>query len=138
SWPWGAGITIAASGGTGLEIYNNTLTANAHGISLVQQARGSNHGDGSWVDPEMLVQNVNVHDNAITMQNVAGHLYAGSLGSSQLADDTGTNGIYSRNNRFTHNAYVLNGVRSPFHWNGYKTSSEWMNVGQDLTGSFTP
>ena len=56
SWPWGAGITIATSGGTGMEIYSNTLTANAHGISLVQQARGSNHGDGSWVDPEMLVQ----------------------------------------------------------------------------------
>jgi len=138
NWPWGAGILIAASGGTGIEIYGNTLTGNAHGISLLQQARGSNHGDGTWVDPEMRVQNINAHDNAVIMQTVPGHLQPGSLGSSRVADDTGTNGIYSRNNRFEHNTYVLNGVGAPFHWSGYKTSAQWAAVGQDVTGTFTP
>ena len=46
---WGAGIGIHASGGSGIEVTGNTLTGNAHGIGLIQQARGKRlRWDRTW------------------------------------------------------------------------------------------
>jgi parallel beta-helix repeat protein len=131
SWPWGAGIAVAGSGGKGIEIYGNILEGNAHGISLLQQNRGAG-SLGAY-----LVQNVNVHDNTVTLQTVPGHLLPGSIGSAEVADDW-DGGIYTRNNVFTNNTYSLNGKPSPFHWKGYKTSAQWVATGQDVTGTFKP
>ena len=140
-WPWGAGITIAASGGSGIEIYGNLLEGNAHGIALIQQARGTNHPDPAGVDPEMYVQNVNAHHNTITLQTVSGHRHPGSLGASLGVDDTGrANNLYSgRNIRFDYNTYRLNGVAYPFAWsNGYRTRAQWRGYGQDVHSTFLP
>jgi len=133
SWPWGAGIGIHASGGAGIEVYGNQLEGNAYGVSLIQQPRGTNHSDPGGVDPEMYVQNINVHDNRIT-------LMTGSLGASQGVDDSGTNGLYNgRNIVFARNGYSLNGVAYPFAWsNSYRTASQWQGFGFDGGGSFAP
>lgn len=141
-WPWGAGIGIKASGGTGLVVTGNVLEGNVHGIALQQQPRGTNHGDPSGVDAEMYVKNVWVHDNTITLQTVPGHLYAGSLGASQVVQDpsTGAPNIFSRNNRFTDNDYILNGVTTAFAWeNNYRSATYWQGTAlQDVGGSITP
>jgi len=133
AWPWGAGIGIHASGGPGIEVYGNVLEGNAYGISLIQQARGTNHLDPVGVDPEMYVQNINTHDNTIT-------LLTGSLGASQGVDDSVTSGLFtSRNIAFTHNGYSLNGVSYPFAWaNSYRTSAQWRGYLFDTDGSFAP
>jgi parallel beta-helix repeat protein len=134
AWPWGAGIGIHASGGPGIEVYGNVLEGNAYGISLIQQARGTNHLDPAGVDPEMYVQNINAHDNTIK-------LATGSLGASQGVDDSGTSGLFSsgRNIVFTRNGYSQNGIAYPFAWaNSYRTSAQWRGYGFDTDGSFAP
>jgi hypothetical protein len=127
SWLWGAGIGIHASGGSGVEIYGNVLEGNAHGIALLQQARGTGRL-GAY-----LVQNVYVHDNTVT-------LGAGSLTGAGGVQDIGDLTFFTgRNNRFVHNTYILGGKANPFAWmNGWPTAAGWRGYGQDLTGSFTP
>jgi hypothetical protein len=133
NWPWGAGIGIHSSGGPGIELYGNRLEGNAYGVSLIQQPRGTNHSDPGGVDPEMYVQNINVHDNDII-------LLTGSLGASQGVDDSGTNGLFNgRNTVFARNAYSLNGVAYPFAWsNSYRTRPQWQGYGFDNAGTFAP
>jgi parallel beta-helix repeat protein len=141
AWLWGSGIGIHASGGTGIEVYGNRLEGNAHGISLVQQNRGTMYpGEPQGViDAQMFVQNVSVHDNIIILQTISGHTQAGSLTAAGGVDDTGTSGLYSRNNHFEHNTYLLNGRTYPFAWaNGYRTAAQWIGYGHDDTGTFTP
>lgn len=124
-WLWGAGIQIAASGGTGVEVYGNTLSGNQNGIGLLQQNRGS----GTY--GTHLVQNVNVHDNTVDLS---------ARGGNGVVQDIGDNAVFtSRNNRFTHNSYVLGTSKSVLAWmNGWHTPSEWQSYGQDLTGTFAP
>jgi parallel beta-helix repeat protein len=115
SWLWGAGILVAAS--RDVEVYGNTVSGNANGITAVQQNRGS----GAY--GEHLVQNVYVHDNTVTMQS----------GRSGMAQDVGDNAIFnSRNNRFSHNTYFLGTNSRPFEWmNQQLTESQWKAYGQD-------
>jgi parallel beta-helix repeat protein len=113
-WLWGSGIQIASSGGTGIDIYGNTLDGNANAIGLIQQNRGSGN-QGTY-----LVQNVRVHDNVIKL----------SSGHSGAVQDVGSNAIFtSRNNRFDHNTYTLGSVSKPFYWNnGARAWSEWSSI----------
>ncbi len=128
-WLWGAGIGIHASGGAGIEIYGNVLEGNAHGIALIQQNRACAVGGGSCRLGPYLVQNVNVHDNTVTM----------ATGATGAVTDLGDNAIFtSRNNRFTNNTYVITGNARPFAWmNAYRTEAEWKGFGQDVAGTFT-
>ena len=120
-WLWSAGILVAASGGSGLEIVGNTVEDNEHGITLIQQNRGS----GAY--GPYLVQNVYVHDNIIRMPK-------GMTGGAQ---DAGDNSVFSgRNNRFVHNTYYLAGG-GHFAWmNGERSDTEWRGYGMDTTGTF--
>jgi hypothetical protein len=121
TWLWGAGILVAASGGTGLEITGNTVEDNLHGIALIQQNRGS----GAY--GPYIVQNVWVHDNIIRMPG-------GMTGGVQ---DNGDNALFSnRNNRFERNTYYLAGG-GHFAWmNGERSDTEWRSYGMDTTGVF--
>jgi parallel beta-helix repeat protein len=132
AWPWGAGIGIHSSGGSGIEITGNVLEGNAHGIALIQQDRGSANNDPAARLGPYLVQNVYAHDNTIT-------LGTGSLSGAAVVTDAGDNAIFtSRNNRFNSNSYRFPGVGRPFAWmNAWRTDSEWRGYGQDQAGSFT-
>lgn len=137
SWPWGAGILNAASGGPGLEIYGNRCIANAHGIALVQQNRGS----GS--QGPCLVQNTYVHDNLVVMQTVPGHTNTGSLGGMQVVEDVGNLNIYNtQNNRFNFNTLVAEPAMTFMQiWsNGsapaFMSWTSWQGQGQDVQGRF--
>src|SRR6185295_4962399 len=57
AWLWGAGIQIAAS--PDVEVHDNTLVDNAHGIAAIQQNRGSGTYGMHSVD------NLYVHNNTI-------------------------------------------------------------------------
>jgi hypothetical protein len=121
SWLWGAGILIAASGGTGLDIYGNIVEDNLHGITLIQQSRGSGtHGTH-------LVQNVTVHDNTIRM-------VTGFTGAVQ---DYGGDAIFdSLGNSFTTNTYHL-ASGNHFAWhNGERAQAAWQGYTLDVGGTF--
>ena len=119
-WIWGGGIQIAAS--KNVEVYGNTLEGNKHGITLIQQNRGS-----GTIGP-YIVENVYVHSNMITQPS----------GMTGVVQDIGDNAIFaSRNNRFANNKYVITGNARPFAWmNGGRTETEWKAYGQDQAGSF--
>jgi len=137
---WGAAIGVHASGGTGLTISNNTLEGNAHGVSLIQQLRGTAHGDPAGVDAEMYVQNVTVQNNTITLQTVGGFKWPKSFGATMGADDTGRNSLYSALNiSISGNRYTLNSGTTCFAWNsGYRSASYWTGTAHfDTDGSFT-
>ena len=121
SWLWGAGILIAASGGTGVEVAGNVLDGNFNGIALIQQNRGTG-GYGPRV-----VQNVWVHDNTVTMR---------ARGQSGAVQDISDNAIFaSRNNRFTGNRYYVGTRSKPFAWlNSSRSWTEWRNYGLDVSG----
>jgi hypothetical protein len=121
AWIWNAGILVAASGGTGLEIVGNTVEDNEHGIALIQQARGNGvHGP-------YIVQNVYVHDNIVRMPK----------GMTGAVQDVGDSAVFtSRNNRFEHNTYYLS-PNGHFAWmNGERSDTEWKGYGMDATGTF--
>lgn len=120
-WIWNAGVLISASGGVGsgiIEVYNNTMTGNTHGISLAQQNRGSG-SMGAYV-----IRNVRCHDNHIT-----GSDYTGAV------QDIGSNAIFAAGlNTWVHDDYH-SCVR--FAWNnGDANFAQWQAVPQDATGSF--
>ncbi|HEX6536610.1 MAG TPA: lectin [Gemmatimonadaceae bacterium] len=121
SWLWGAGILVAAS--KDVEIYGNTVKNNANGITAVQQNRGS----GTY--GTHLVQNLNVHDNSVTVS---------SGGRSGIAQDIGNNAVFtSWNNHFHHNTYYIGGNSHPFEWmNQQIGKSQWQGYGQDTDGTF--
>lgn len=120
-WAWGSGIVIAASGGVGLTIYNNVLSGNAGGISLVQQPRGT----GAF--GPYYVQNVYVHDNQVAM----------ATGLNGMVQDFGDNAIFtSRNNRYDYNRYTFSGDAAFAFNNGPRDWPYWQGTaGQDLHGS---
>ncbi len=122
AWGWGAGIVVAASGGTGLEIYGNTVEDNKDGIMLIQQNRGSG------LYGAHIVQNVDVHHNTVRMSE-------GWTGAVQDINDTAI--FTSRNNRFHDNIYYLGALTRYFAWmNRDVTDSEWKGYGQDTSGTF--
>jgi parallel beta-helix repeat protein len=119
-WLYGAGIMVSAS--RDVEIYGNTVSGNANGITAVQQNRGS----GTY--GAHIVSNVYVHDNTVSMTNG---------GRSGVAQDNGDNDVFNRNNRFVHNTYYLGSNSRPFEWaNAQLTESQWRGYGQDTNGTF--
>lgn len=119
-WPWAAGIGVHAS--ADVEVYENVVEGNAHGIVAIQQARGSGH-----LGPYE-VRNLWVHDNTIVMQS----------GLTGLVQDIGSPGLFlEANNRFTGNTYHITGNPLPFAWNdAQRTEIEWKAFGQDTDGMF--
>jgi len=117
---WGAGILVAAS--PNVEIYGNLLDGNADGIGAAQQ----NRGWGTYGAHE--ISNLWVHDNVIR----------NTIGWTGLVQDIGDPSYFtSRNNRFERNQYLLKG-QWPFAWmNGTRNENEWVQFGQDVSGSFT-
>jgi len=119
----GAGIRVAAS--PDVEVYGNLLAGNENAIILLQQARNdwpSRNGPHELHD-------VDVHDNDVTIsRNVTG-----------MVDDTGSDAVYDRNNRFRHNTYRLASPSGRFFtWRGERWDhATWtQRFGQDTTGSF--
>lgn len=151
NWPWGAGISIAASGGTGIDIYGNTLEGNAHQFAMIQQDRGCNGGGTCLLGP-YIVQNINFHDNTEVMQNVAGHPIAGSLTVNSGVDDRGlgsTAGLYdkaARNIQSDHNTitqiprdYTGMSVGGAYAWaNAWRNLTQWRGFGFDVNSAVTP
>lgn len=144
SWAWGAGIAAHASGGTGSAIYGNYLEDNRHGIALLQQPRGTAHGDPSapradavTVAAEMYVQNVAVHDN-IVVQNLP---YGSALlpVTGALADPADAMLFSGRGNSFEDDDYYITAsIADPFAWDGaVRDWASWQGYGNDDTGSFT-
>ena len=118
-WLWGAGIQIAAS--RDVQVYGNTVTDNANGITAIQQDRGAG-AYGPWV-----VENLHVHDNVVTQ--TAG-VAAG------LAQDLGDDSVFTtRRNRFEGNIYRVRA--SSYAWmNRWLTPAEWRAHGLDVTGAW--
>jgi parallel beta-helix repeat protein len=119
-WIWGAGILVAAS--PNVEVYGNTLEANADGIGAVQQSRGS----GKYGPYQ--VSNLWVHDNTIDM----------TVGFTGLVQDIGDRSYFtSRNNRFERNRYRLGSGKAYFVWlDEERPESEWKSYAQDVQGTF--
>ncbi len=115
AWLWGGGIVVAAS--PNVEVHDNELVNNADGIAGIQQ----NRSDAPSAYGPMIVKNLYVHDNRITMAE----------GQTGLVQDIGENAIFTgRNNRFVNNEYILNGDGRQFAWNnGSKTLQEWNGFG---------
>jgi hypothetical protein len=132
AWMYGAGIFISAS--RNVEVYGNTVTNNARGITGVMQDRGS----GYYGLRELA--GLYVHDNRITMTD-PGPYAGGSPNQSGIAQDIGSKAIYtSKNNRFARNTYILgNATAKWFTWNDLDLpASQWRAYGQDVDGSFSP
>jgi parallel beta-helix repeat protein len=119
-WLWDAGIQVAAT--DNVQVYNNTLSGNANGISGLQQNRGSG------IYGQHLVANLDVHDNTLT-----------ASGRSGLVEDNGDTATFTRNNRFDRNTYsgYGSGATAFADWNGYVTYGAWTGYGQDVHGSFS-
>jgi parallel beta-helix repeat protein len=118
----GDGIMVYASGGSGLEIAFNTLSGNKHGVMLI----GADRGTGP-LGP-LVTQNVNVHDNTVTLSGSQRHgavLYSGTA-------------PWSANNHFEQNTYNLQtAAATPFLWQGSQlTDAQWRATGNDDTGNF--
>ena len=125
NWLYNGGILIAHS--SDVEVYNNTLKNNRHGIIGIQQER--NRSGVYWK-----LKNLNVHDNIIegVEKSLAG------IGQSSGAFDAGLD-AYNANNRFNNNTYGQNGISSGswFVYKGSKTLNYWQNtIGFDK--SFSP
>jgi parallel beta-helix repeat protein len=112
-WLWGSGVQIAAS--TDVEVTGNTLQGNRNAISGIQQNRGSGTLGAH------LLQNLNVHDNTVSLAS----------GGSGIVTDTGDTSIFtSMNNHFIHNTWSGSTVTWPFAWNNtWNTSSQWTATG---------
>lgn len=122
---WGAGIEIWQS--PNVEIHNNFVENNAHGIVAVMTPRGT----GTYGVHE--VRNLYVHHNQIKMSNLQGRSGLAVYGGS------GNEYFNSKNNRFTANSYWLNGLSAGKHflWSDrYLTAAEWRGYGHDGGGGF--
>jgi parallel beta-helix repeat protein len=121
--PAQAGIFVAAS--ANVEIYANTLTANASGIVAYQENRGTSPAYGVvWA-----IENLNVHDNSLTM----------AVGVNGLIQTINDPTFYtSRNNRFSGNHYQLGSATPYFYWmDSHRSDAEWQAYGLDATGTIS-
>jgi hypothetical protein len=120
TWPDGSGIQVNSS--SDVEVFGNILTDNANGVGIIQSPRG-NGLYGPYI-----VQNLYVHDNAITQPS-------GFTGAMQ---DVGDDAVFTqRNNRFQHNTYFLATNGAPFWWlHAARTAAEWRAYGQAVDGTF--
>ena len=104
------------------EIYNNTASGNGRGgILLFQKDRGN----GVW--GPLQLENINVHDNKVTMES-------GALSGLRVASEITDNSYFkTRNIRFTNNTYSIPSTTSKsFVWDrGNRTRAEWVGYGLD-------
>jgi parallel beta-helix repeat protein len=116
-WVWGGGIQVAAS--ADVEVYGNTVTGNANGITAIQQNRGSG-AYGPWE-----IGNLYVHDNVVSQANGV---------AAGLAQDIGDNSYFTgRNNRFAGDTYHVTSVS--YAWmNNWQTATQWQAYGMDVNG----
>jgi parallel beta-helix repeat protein len=118
-----AGILVSAS--SGVEVYGNTLSDNSNGVIGLQANRGT--APAQYDAGPLLVQNLYVHDNQISMNR----------GLTGLVDQVGDGGIFTRNNRFEHNTYSVSLLSRPFSGQGGSlTPAQWQAAGFDLTSIF--
>jgi len=119
TWLWGAGILVAAS--ADVEVYENTLSSNANGITGIQQDRG----EGPY-GPRLLVR-LFVHHNTMNLGD-------GSVG---IVEDVGDNAVFNEfDNRFESNTYVDASGRR-YVWNNRDMNrSAWIAEGQDVEGTW--
>lgn len=119
--PNGAGILVSAS--QDVEVHHNVLVGNANGIIGLQEERGSGRYG------RHLVTNLWVHDNDVTL----------AVGTSGLLDFIRDGTLYTRNNRFDHNAYNITGNSLPFWIDALIRVSRaaWQARGLDPTSTFT-
>lgn len=122
-WIWCTGILIAGSGGPNgkiIDIYNNkVIGGNGHGISLIQQNRGSG------LYGTYHVNNVHVHNNSIDL--------AGNRGVGAVTDNGYTAMFSSAGNYFDYDTYT--GGSGNFNWNGGTGNFSWFqSQGQEAHG----
>jgi len=128
AWGYGAGILAASS--PNVEVYGNTVTNNARGIVGIGHIRPEN--------PSLFIlQNFYVHDNTVTMTNVATDA-SGHGNATGVVQDAGDLTYFTgKNNRFVHNTYYLGTAAQYFYWvNGMRTEQQWVGYGEDVTGTF--
>ena len=122
---WGAGIEVWQS--PNVEVYNNLVADNAHGIMAIMTPRGSGvHGVHE-------VRNLYVHNNQIKMSNPHGRSGLAVYGGS------GNEYFTSKNNRFEANTYWLRDLSSATHFlwaDRYLTVAQWQSYGKDAGGGF--
>ena len=120
-WIDRAGIQVSNS--PNVQVYGNTVTNNANGITVMQASGYPATGEyGAHT-----VQNLFVHDNVVRMPT----------GRSGMDANNGDMSIYtSRNNHFEHNTYYLGTSSNPFAWNELVMSpAQWQSYGNDETGT---
>jgi len=125
---WGAGIFLNSS--SEVEIYGNQVSYCLHGIG----GSSTDHGSSPLNGRRYSIQNVNVHDNIITLNS---GIAAGFVrDSSVVPPDIFT----SWNNHFDYNTYYLSDVNGrAFDWNDSdRTRSEWQSYSNDIHGTFLP
>ena len=128
-WYWDPGILISSS--RNADVYGNTVVDNGNGITAVQQRRGT----GPW--GEYCVENLNVHDNVVTMRRgKSGVVQDYPLPnpphcSLDIAD------FATAINHFESNTYYLDAVGAPrFGWDGPTINfATWQAIGNDVTGT---
>jgi parallel beta-helix repeat protein len=108
-WGWGAGINVQNS--DHVDVYNNILAWNAHGISVIEQRRGYGH----------FVTNVSVHDNTIVMQDQQGSesyalAWLTDIHDGLIFAPEGTN--TGQRNRFGFSGAAEANSRARFAWRG--------------------
>lgn len=116
--PWGGGITVSSS--PNVEIYNNDVTLNTNGISLIQEDRGSGNLG------VFQLSNVKVHDNNVRMDRG----YTGVSVRKAGYDPKGKVSFYN-------NDYRLYGSNKTFTWGTKLLGPKgWKALGMDKKGSF--
>jgi len=124
-WVTGAGILVSVS--RDVEVYGNIVEDNRNGITAIQRDRG----EGEY-GPYVL-ENLDVHDNTVTMRTGVTGIATGGLG--RLVDRAT---YTSRGNRFRANSYRLGPNGPYFQWRGARrTEREWRAYGQDTAGKFS-
>jgi len=121
AWLTNAGIQITNS--PDVQVYGNTVTDNANGIGVMQASGYPNGPYGANV-----VQNLDVHDNVVTMR----------IGRTGMAQNVGDPSLYTMgNNRFRNNTYYLGTSPYYFLWNERNLDEYgWKAQGQDVDGTF--
>lgn len=123
---WGGGIEVWQS--SNVEVHNNTVEDNAHGIMVMMTPRGS----GLFGLHE--TRNVNVHHNSIRLSNPNGRSGLAVYGGSGPEYYT-TKAIV-----FQNNSYALKDPQAGmnFLWSGgYTHGPGWKGHGNDVAGGFT-
>jgi parallel beta-helix repeat protein len=121
-WLEKAGIMVSNS--PDVEVYGNTVSNNANGITGMQASGYATTGPyGARV-----LSNLYVHDNVITMGS----------GKTGLVQNVSDNSCFTnRNNRWVNNHYRLGANSDYFSWsNADVNENEWRMYGQDVAGTF--